>query len=114
MPDPAAIALIPVAGVIAAGLIAGLFLLAGKRADSQIVASAATAEAEARARQAADEARAELLADKNERIRMLILERDEAIAARDAAETDRDECRKSMESIVVELGLPWTQTEEDQ
>lgn len=114
MPDPAAVALIPVAGVITAALIAGLFALASKRADSEITATTVRAAAELKAREAADTARAELLADKNERIAMLTLERDEAATARDEAEAERDECRKQLEAIVSELALPWTKAEEDQ
>ena len=91
MPDPAALALIPVAGVIAAALIAGLFALAGKRSDAQVAATVA-----------ADEARRELLADYKERIAVLTTDRDEARA-------DRDESRRQvreLEAIVAELKRP--------
>lgn len=60
MPDPAALALIPVAGVIAAALIAGLFSLAGKRSDAQVAAA-----------ESAEQARRELVADQREHIAML-------------------------------------------
>jgi tRNA pseudouridine-54 N-methylase len=78
--DPAALALIPVAGVIAAALIAGLFLLAGKRADAQVAAADAT-----------DEARRALVDAQQQRIAMLT--------------TERDECReqvRALEAIVRE------------
>ena len=88
MPDPAALALIPVAGVIAAALIAGLFMLAGKRSDALVAADAA-----------AERARAQLLADYEARLRVLTEDRDEARA-------DRDESRQqvlALEQRIVEM-----------
>jgi hypothetical protein len=91
VPDPAALALIPVVGVIAAALIAGLFSLAAKRSDAQVAAT-----------EAADQARRELLADYKERIAVLTVDRDEARA-------DRDEARRqvsALEAIVADLRGP--------
>jgi hypothetical protein len=81
VPDPAALALIPVAGVIAAALIAGLFSLAGRRSDAQLAAA-----------EAAERVRAQLLADYEARIRVLTEDRDEARA-------DRDESRRQVEAL---------------
>ncbi len=69
MPDAALSALIPVAGVIAAALIAGLFMLASKRSDAQAQAAADT-----------DEARRELVALLREQIAV----KDAQIAALEA------------------------------
>jgi hypothetical protein len=88
VPDAALSALIPVAGVIAAALIAGLFLLAGKRSDAQAAAS-----------DAAEEARLELVNNLRERIAVLTVDRDEA-------RSDRDESRRqvlALERRIVEL-----------
>ena len=88
MGDPAALALIPVCGVIAAALIAGVFALAAKRTDAQVEAAAA-----------ADKARRELLDDMGRRIDVLSADRDEARA-------DRDEARRqvtALEAVVAQL-----------
>lgn len=75
MPDAALSALIPVAGVIAAALIAGLFMLAGKRTDAQAKAADDT-----------DEARRELVALLREQIAV----KDAQIAALEAKVSAHD------------------------
>ncbi len=86
--DGALIALIPVAGVIAGGLLVGLFGLANRHAS------------------AADAARQELLAIKDQRILLLTVERDEARKDLDLCRTERDEYREQvagLESTVAKV-----------